>query len=213
MPYHTCSRLPETCCIAVKKRDCLHPLRFGTKVIHLGGHLPQPGNVARHPSQLFSSRLLQKQRVRVANPRHDGEQDAAHQSTNSWDEPAANDDGKHESQQASAVYLAKVQSLAVLTGISTLGAVIVLQLSGKTDLPKLAYDNVPESVQEALPEQLGGKQHKNLPQPFSLGVFVQKAQVHDPYLKFGSAAAPQSAAIVQGKPWFLSVWQHIRDTL
>lgn len=63
-------------------------------------------------------------------------------------------------------------------GLSTLGAVIVLQLFGKTDLPKLAYDSIPESVQEALPEQLGAKQHKNLPQPFNLGAFVQKAQVH-----------------------------------
>lgn len=61
-------------------------------------------------------------------------------------------------------------------GLSTLGAVIVLQLFGKTDLPKLAYDSIPESVQEALPEQLGAKQHKNLPQPFNLGAFVQKAQ-------------------------------------
>lgn len=177
MPLHTCSRLPEACCVA-SKRDRRQAVRLNVGSVPLGGHLSQRCYIARHPPQPFSSRLLQKQIVRVANPRHEDEQDTAHQSTNSWDEPSASDAGQDEYQQASPVYWAKVQSLAVLMGLSTLGAVIVLQLFGKTDLPKLAYDSVPESVQEALPEQLGGKQNKNLPQPFNLGAFVQKAQVH-----------------------------------
>lgn len=177
MLVHTCSRLPKACCTASKKRDCIQAVRLHIGPVYLGGHLSHPGAIARHPSQLFSSRVLQKQRVRVANPRHEGEQDAAHQSTNSWDEPSATDAGQEESQQASGAYWAKVQSLAVLTGVSTLAAVVVLQLFGKADLPKLAYDSVPESVQEALPEQLRGK-HSNSSQPFDLGAFVQKAQVH-----------------------------------
>ena len=136
----------------------------------------------------------------MANPRHEGRQDASHQSTNSWDEPAT-DAGQDESQQAPAVQWAKVQSLAVLTGVSTLGAVVVLQLAGMTDLPKMAYDSIPESVQEAFPAQQGPKQHQNTPQPFNLGAIVHKAQVHIPTQLFASAAAHQKwRHFCQGRP-------------
>ena len=178
MPVQTCSSLPATCCTVSKSRSCIQALHLNVSAFS-ASQSSRPGSTARHPSQLFRSRLLQKQRVRVANPRHEGEQDAARQPTDSWDEPPTTDVGHDESQHAFKVDWAKVQSLAALTGASTLAAVIVLQLSGKTDLPKLAYENVPESVQEALPEQLTNrsKQRKNTWQPLDFGAFLDQAKV------------------------------------
>lgn len=168
--------LPATCCTASKRQSCNQSVRLDLSAWS-AGQLSKPGCTACHPFQLFNSRLLQKQRVRVANPRHDSDQEASRQSTNSWDEPPPTDVGQDGSHQASGVDWARLQSLAALTGASTLAAVVLLQLSGKTDIPKFAYNNVPESVQDALPEQLGGKQHKPPWQLFDIGAFLQTAKV------------------------------------
>ena len=97
-------------------------------------------------------------------------------SSNSFDAKSASDAGQDKARVAVGLDWAKVQSLAALTGASTLAAVVVLQLSGKTDLPKIALDNVPDSVREALPDQLGGSP-KNALQRFDLGAILQNAKV------------------------------------
>lgn len=188
MLVQTCSSLPATCCKASKRQSCNDLVRLSVLTTH-ADKLSKPGSTARHPFQLFSSRVLGNQRVRVANPRHEGEQDTVRQSTNSWDEPPPNEDGHDASQQAwTGLDWAKMQSLAVLTGASTLAAVVLLQLSGKTDIPKLAYNNIPGSVQDALPEQLGGKRHKAPWQLFDIGAVVQKTKVNN-HMCFASKAA------------------------
>lgn len=170
MLIQTCRRLPATCCTV--KQSSNQSVRSKLSALP-AGQSSKPAFTACHPFQLFNSRLLQKQRVRVANPRHDGEHEPSRQSTNSWDAPPPTDFGQDGSQQASGVDWAKMQSLAALTGASTLAAIVVLQLSGKTDIPKFAYNN----VQDALPEQLGGKQHKAPWQLFDVGAFLQTAKV------------------------------------
>ena len=187
MLVQTCSSLPATCCTAGERQSYNQFVRLNVPACHTD-QPPKPGSTARHPFQLFSSRLLEKQRVRVASPRHESDQDTLHQSTNSWDEPPPSDAGQEASQEASGVDWAKIQSLAALTGASTLAAVVVLQLSGKTDVPKLAYKDVPESLQNALPEQLGGKQHKAPSQLSDVGSFVQKTKVSK-HMCFASEAA------------------------
>lgn len=175
MLTQTCSSLPATCC-TVSRRQTFNPLvRSNTSTLS-AGQLSKPGSTLSHSFQLFSSRL-QKHRARVANPRHDDEQDTVRQSTNSWDEAPSSDDDQAGSQQATGVDWAKMQSLAALTGASTLAAVVVLQLSGKADISKLAYDNVAESMQQALPEQRRSQQDKAPQQLFDIGAFVQTAKV------------------------------------
>ena len=176
MLVQTCRSLPATCCTVSKKQSCNQSACLALSALP-AGQPSKPGFTACHPFHLFNSRLLQKQILRVANPRHDGEHETSRQSTNSWDEPPPADVGQDGSQQASGVDWAKMQSLAALTGASTLAAVVLLQLSGKTDIPKFAYNNVPGSVQDALPEQLGGKQHKAPWQLFDIGAFLQTAKV------------------------------------
>ena len=186
MLVQTCR--PATCCKASKRQSSNDLVRLNVLTTH-ADKLSKPGSTARHPFQLFSSRALGNQRARVANPRHEGEQDTVRQSTNSWDEPPPNEDGHDASQQAwTGLDWAKMQSLAVLTGASTLAAVVLLQLSGKTDIPKLAYNNIPGSVQDALPEQLGGKRHKAPWQLFDIGAVAQKTKVSN-HMCFASKAA------------------------
>ena len=171
----TVGRTPESCCIAWEKSKSQHSLLSGTGsqppgcpkcLIGLIFHSPLPIKRSRHALT-----------ARVANPRQDSEHDVSDKAKNSWADNAAPDSGQDESQAAAGLDWAKVQSLAALTGASTLAAVIVLQLSGKTDLPKLAYENVPDAVQEVLPEQLGGKQRNGPLQQFDVGALVQNAKV------------------------------------
>lgn len=175
MLTQTCSSLPATCCTVSRRQTFNQVVRSKTSTLS-AGQLSKPGSTPSHSFQLFSSRL-QKHRARVANPRHDDEQDTIRQSTNSWDEAPPSEDGQVESQQASGVDWAKMQSLAALTGASTLAAVVVLQLSGKANISGFAYDNVAESMQQALPEQRRGQQDKAPRQLFDIGAFVQTAKV------------------------------------
>lgn len=175
MLTQTCSSLPATCCTVPRRQTFNQLVRSNTPSLS-AGQLSKPGSTPSHSFQLFNSRL-QKHKARVANPRHDSEQDTIRQSTNSWDEAPPSDGGQAESQQASGVDWAKVQSLAALTGASTLAAVVVLQLSGKADISRFAYDNVAESMQQALPEQRRGQQDKAPRQLFDVGAFLQTAKV------------------------------------
>lgn len=172
MLTQTCSSLPATCCTVSRRQTFNQSVRSNTSTLS-AGQLSKPGSTPSHSFQLFSSRL-QEHRARVANPRHDDEQDTVRQSTNNWDEAPPSEDGPVE---ASGVDWAKMQSLAALTGASTLAAVVVLQLSGKADISRFAHDNVAESMQQALPEQRRGQQDQAPRQLFNIGAFVQTAKV------------------------------------
>lgn len=203
MLVQTCRSLPATRCTASKRQSCNQTVRLDLSAL-VACQLSKPGFTACHPFQLFNSRILHKQRVRVANPRHDSDQAASRQSTNSWDESPPADVGQDGSQQASGANWARMQSLAVLTGASTLAAVVLLQLSGKTDIPKFAYNNVPESVQGALPEQLGGKQHKAPWQLFDVSAVLQTAKVSKSNLRQHHWSSSSHACASQS----IVLWQH-----
>ncbi len=115
--------------------------------------------------------------AKVANPRHNDGNDARNDGTGSWDDgKSAAESAQDTPNVALGVDWAKVQNLAALVGAATLGAVVTLQLTGKADLQSIAYQSIPEPLQEALP-QLGGDTNKGpLPQ-FEVGAVVQNFQV------------------------------------
>lgn len=107
-------------------------------------------------------------RPRVANPRHDDNTDANEHGSGAWNEP--------DQALSKGVDWAKVQSLAALTGASTLAAVVIIQLTGKADLATMAFENIPEPLQEALPQKPGSR-NKGPQGPFDIGSVVQNIQV------------------------------------
>lgn len=195
----------ETCCTATDQQRRIQRLCSGEQK-GSASRLIGSGGLTRHPPQLFGNRSHHRFTVRVANPRHDGDQSPDETATNSWDERSASDAGQDKSQAAVGVDWAKVQSLAALTGASTIAAVVVLQLSGKADLPQLACKNIPDSVQEALPEQLGGKQRKAPWQQFDVEAVVQKAKVHTWFMRTAASLLAQVVELKltrlqQSAPW------------
>ena len=132
-----------------------------------------PAYIALHSPQHSSGISRGRLTVRVANPRHNSDTEA--QGNGFWDEDSAEPD-HHASDTAPVVDLAKFQSLAFLAGASTLAAVVAVQMSGTADLQGMAYDNIPKSLQEALP-QLGEDKNKGPLSQWDVGAAVQKFTV------------------------------------
>ena len=135
-----------------------------------------PAYIALHSPQHSSGIPRGRLTARVANPRHNTDTEA--QGDGSWDEDSAEPD-HHASDSAPVVDLAKLQSLAFLAGASTLATVVAVQLSGTADLQGMAYDNIPQSVQEALP-QLGEDKSTGPLSQWDVGAAVQKFMVRQP---------------------------------
>lgn len=127
-----------------------------------------PTCFALHTAQTPNNRQCTRLKTRVANPRHDSATDNQSQGTDSWDEDVTKTE-HHVSDTAPDIDWAKAQSLAFLAGASSLVAVVAIQLTGTADLQGMAYDSIPEALQEALP-QLGEDKNKGPLSQFSLAV-------------------------------------------
>ena len=105
---------------------------------------------------------------RVANPRHNEEKKSDPEGTGSGgaDQTVPDADPGVDSGWA------KAQSFAAILGTATLSAVLTIQLSGKADLPDLAY----QKLQGALPQAPSDKEQFSFPQ-FDLGAAWQGSKV------------------------------------